>query len=196
MKRKIITLIVTSMVLGASLCACSNNSAENNSPNGTVVDNGDDTEVDVIDDDTPDGADDNGNAIVNPMQESTIEEVANESGKSVVVPDGLEVKDVYKISYGETIYEITLSDGSDLYIYRFQKTSEYQDISGMYYDWDEDYTAESDNVVTADVLYYYGVTNTGEGVATWYDGEWSYAIAMVENASVDKLDAMYRMLAE
>jgi len=193
MKRKIVTLLVTSMVIGAGLCACTSNSQNDNVDDNTpvVVD-----EVVNGEDEPLEGVDDMGNAIVNPMQESTVEEIEKTSGKTMVIPDGLEVVSAWQITYGETIYEIILSDGTDEYCYRFQNTSEYQDISGMYFDWDEDYTADSPNNATADVDYYYGVTNNGEGVANWFDGEWSYAISMSEGATADKLAAMYKMLAE
>lgn len=189
MKRKIAALLVTSMVLTAGLCACSQTAPDP----VRVADEEED--VVVVADDTPDGVDDFGNSIVNPMQESTVEEIEKNSGKTNVIPDGLEVVSAFQISYGETIYEIRVSDGTEEYVYRFQNTSEYMDISGMYFEWDEDYTAESGNA-TADALYYYGVTNNGEGVATWFDGNWSYAISMEAGATADKLDAMYKMLAE
>jgi len=125
--------------------------------------------------------------VVNPVSSSTAEEILEKDGIVLQLPAGAENAQWTRIAMQETVLaQVTFElEGASL-CFRAQKTAGLEDISGMYYEWGQPEGGE----VPADAPRCM-VNETGQGVLLWYADGCSFALSMTENASADKLTAVY-----
>ena len=140
----------------------------------------------------PEETDNGGNAqMVNPMVEVTPEELKSTIGVALVPPEG--ANDTMYFVIGGNLGEVQFKYGAtnEKYCYRVQKTAEAQDISGVYISSGSmtniDYGAMPPLTVNVD-------ENGSMGAATWFDNGYSYSISMGEGASLESLEAMYKLI--
>lgn len=136
--------------------------------------------------------DNGGNAqMVNPMVESTPEEIERTIGVALVPPEG--ANDTMFFIIGGTLGEVQFKYGetNEKYSYRVQKTDEAQDISGVY--------ITSGSMTNID----YGsipplTVNVDEngiiGAATWFDNGYSYSLSVGEGASLESLENIFELI--
>jgi hypothetical protein len=104
--------------------------------------------------------------MVNPVHESSAEEILDSLGITMNIPEDAENISYYIIDTdeGEPIAEAQFKIEGVNYTYRIRSTPEMEDISGAYYDWE--------TVKNVEVYYCEGELcyNEGrEGVCLWYD---------------------------
>ena len=158
---------IISLMVAVVLCftACGSKPAESTEPAGTQM------------------------GVVNPMQQYTLEDVWADTGLAVDTEGGLFVDAVvYKYNIEPCLYQIEFvySDGNE-YCFRIQSAEEMTDISGMYYQW---------TTVVEDVeeICTVSLTEEGQGICLWWDGEYTYCVSMDENASENALVDMCELL--
>jgi hypothetical protein len=104
--------------------------------------------------------------MINPVHESSAEEILNSLGITMNIPEEAESVSYYIIDTdeGEPIAEAQFKIGGANYTYRIRSSPEIEDISGAFYDWE--------TVKNVEVYYCEGELcyNEGrEGVCLWYD---------------------------
>lgn len=115
--------------------------------------------------------------IGNPVAESTLEELAEETGYTLTLPEEtFQDLSVTRITGAVPLYtvEFRSSEDDNYYTFRLKKDPTAGDISGMYYTW-------TIHDVTED--YEMHLTRNGQGIILWQDDEASFSISMEENAS-------------
>lgn len=89
----------------------------------------------------------------------------------------------YSVLDGDIIvYQVIYLLGEDAYTMRMTKDPVDSDISGMVYDWN-DYCEFIDEYGT----YYFALTDVGQGVCFWKQGEYTCTVAMNEHATMQAL---------
>ena len=89
----------------------------------------------------------------------------------------------YSVLDGDiTVYQVIYLLGADAYSMRMTKDPTDSDISGMVYDWN-DYCEFIDEYGT----YYFALTDVGQGVCFWQQGEYTCTVAMNEHATMQAL---------
>nr|MCR4711561.1 hypothetical protein [Clostridia bacterium] len=92
------------------------------------------------------------------------------------------------------LYGVTYTYEGNEYDLRVQKTEEFQDISGMYFDW-EHHEGENDPPdVAIDRVCEIQWNETGEGVCLWPEEGLSLSISMTEGATLDRLAEMFNLV--
>ena len=125
--------------------------------------------------------------LANPFHESTQEDILNNLGFSFQVPAGAEDEKFFTIDTDPKIAQMTFSFDGDEYTYRMSGTSEYKDISGMYYEWENSDKAQID-YNEADVRW----NDWKQGVIMWYDAAPGimYSLSQEVNATFNSLEGM------
>ena len=113
----------------------------------------------------------------NPLTESTLEELAEETGYTLTLPEEtFQNLSVTRIAGEPALYsvEFLYNEDGNCYTFRLQRDPAAGDISGMYYDW-------TDREVTEDYELY--CNKEGQGVILWQDTQAAFSIAMEEHVS-------------
>ena len=76
-------------------------------------------------------------SMINPWVDLTAEELQSESGLSFGVPDGAE-NVIYRYLKEDNLAEMQFTIGNDEYCARIQPAEEAENISGMYFEWDNE----------------------------------------------------------
>ncbi len=127
-----------------------------------------------------------GTMIPNPMQSIDFEDFQQVLGKELALPEDAEDIRCYCISGSEaSLYELMFIRNGNEYCYRFQKTDEFRDISGMYYNWDQQVTQEEPRVL---------LSAEGAGMINWYEDEMSHSLSMPGGADKELLTDIYYKL--
>ena len=129
--------------------------------------------------------------MVNPMVESTPEDIESAIGVALTPPEG--ANDTMYFIIGGNMGEVQFKYGktNEKYSYRVQKTGEAQDISGLYF------SSPIMNNVDFDFIPPLTVTieaDNSMGAATWYCDGYSYSISMGEGASLETLENIYELV--
>ncbi len=132
--------------------------------------------------------------VVNPLQAFTLEELRNETGYNLHLPEGCTDLTVTKIDAAPAaaVYEAEFCDkDGNGYCFRMQLGQVEGDISGMYYEW-------TDAIIVDEVDSSYTVflNNEGQGMVSWQDENAKYTLAMTENAAAKLLNTMRSALLE
>lgn len=167
MKRKIVALIMVLMM--SSLIACGSQPE-----NAQVAQNstGEASEAEETAEEATDGdnlqSDDSGESqdevfvgMANPWQEGDKQSMLDATGIELDAPDGAE-QVIYRYMTDGTMAELQFNyDGND-WTYRAQPAAEFTDISGMYYEWNE----ESDGEVSGRAAKFYAYSDASEDAET------------------------------
>ena len=141
--------------------------------------------------------------VVNPVSESSYDEIYEIDGINMPIP-----KDAYEEAYvrivtGEgVIDECSFYYGKDFFVYRIKKTPGPEDISGTYFDWTYISDINMPNIANADRLLSVEETPTvyetddGQGLIIWYKDNISFSVFMPIEAGDEKLFAMYKSVME
>lgn len=160
--KKVITLILASLMLVFAFAACGNPEPEADEPI-------------------------TGGNIVNPLSEETAENLLDKSGFDLSGISKLdENAKFFYIEADPAISEARFTLDGCNYTYRLADTAEYTDISGVYNTWS---TTESSKVGYCDATAY--VSDDGTGVILWYDVApgVQYSLSTDSGASVASLTA-------
>ena len=125
--------------------------------------------------------------VANPMQAFSVKEFETETGFAVDMPaDDFADLAVFKYNFEQPLYQFGFiyTDGNE-YTFRIQKTEDMADISGMYFEWEQQ-GEYADCTVSTMVA--------GQGICLWYDGEYTYCISMDANAEETVLVSMQQLL--
>lgn len=128
--------------------------------------------------------------MVNPLTESSLAELAEETGYTLTLPeDTFQNLSVIRIAGEPALYSLTFLYNGDgnWYTFRLQRDPTAGDISGMYYDWTERDTTED---------YELCCTEEGQGIILWQDEQAAFSIAMEEHASREALLSMRTCMME
>lgn len=104
--------------------------------------------------------------MVNPVHESSADEILQTLGITMNIPEDAEDVEysIIDVNEGEPIAQAQFKKGGSSYTYRIRSSPEMEDISGAYYDWE--------TVKNIEVYYCEGELcyNEGmEGICLWYD---------------------------
>lgn len=139
--------------------------------------------------------------VVNPVKESTYDEIKEIDGLAMRIPSASLNRSYARIETDTgVIDECSYEYGKDFYIYRIKKTAGPEDISGTYFNWTyiSDFNLPNDTNVdrllsTDEAPTIYG-TDDGKGLIIWYKDGISFSVFMPENATDEKLNKMYKMV--
>ena len=125
--------------------------------------------------------------LANPYHETDQDGILQSLGFDFQVPAGAEDEAFYTIDTDPQIAQMTFVFDGDEYIYRMSATSEFKDISGMYYTWENNETAQID-YNEAQVSW----NDWKEGVILWYDEAPGimYSLSQKTNANFNSLEGM------
>lgn len=139
----------------------------------------------------PDEPADGGTAVVNPMHESSQEAILQELGLSFQIPAGAENVAFWTIGSDPVLAQMNFTFDGDEYTYRVSTNSGNEDISGMYYEWEQ---TEETSVggLTAEVKW----IDWNQGVISWYDvvPGIQYSLSQDTNATFNSLEIMANAL--
>ncbi len=139
----------------------------------------------------PDEPVDGGAAVVNPMHESSQEAILQELGLSFQIPAGAENVAFWTIGSNPVLAQMDFTFDGDKYTYRISTDSGNEDISGMYYEWEQ---TEETTVggLTAEVKW----IDWNQGVISWYDAApgIQYSLSQDTNATFNSLEIMANAL--
>lgn len=128
--------------------------------------------------------------MVNPLTESSLAELAEETGYTLTLPeDTFQNLSVIRIAGEPALYSLTFLYNGDgnRYTFRLQRDPAAGDISGMYYAWTEQEVTESHK------LYW---VEDEQGICLWQDEHAAFSIAMTENAASDALLQMKNLMVQ
>jgi hypothetical protein len=128
--------------------------------------------------------------MVNPLTESSLAELAEETGYTLTLPeDTFQNLSVIRIAGEPALYSLTFLYNGDgnWYTFRLQRDPTAGDISGMYYAWTEQEVTESHK------LYW---IEDEQGICLWQDEHAAFSIAMTENAASDALLQMKDLMVQ
>lgn len=126
----------------------------------------------------------------NPLTESTLEELAEETGYTLTLPEEtFQNLSVTRIAGEPALYsvEFLYSEDGNCYTFRLQRDPAAGDISGMYYAWTEQDVAENHK------LYW---VEDEQGICLWQDEHAAFSIAMTENAASGVLLQMRELMVQ
>jgi hypothetical protein len=126
----------------------------------------------------------------NPLTESTLEELAEETGYTLTLPEEMfQNLSVTRIAGEPALYsvEFLYNEDGNCYTFRLQKDPAAGDISGMYYAWTEQDVTESHKLYWAE---------DEQGICLWQDEHAAFSIAMTENAASDALLQMKNLMVQ
>lgn len=132
-------------------------------------------------------AEETGVGLSNPVKKSSPEEIAQRFGVEMKAPEGAEELS-WTIIEGETpLAQMGYSLDGISFNYRIAKAEAYSDISGMYYEWKENVTAEEGSIRLAD---------GGQGVIDRFDAAKGivYSLSVNFGASAETLEKAARQL--
>jgi hypothetical protein len=128
--------------------------------------------------------------MVNPLTESSLAELAEETGYTLTLPeDTFQNLSVIRIAGEPALYSLTFLYNGDgnWYTFRLQRDPTAGDISGMYYAWTEQEVTESHKLYWAE---------DEQGICLWQDEHAAFSIAMTENAVSDALLQMKNLMVQ
>ena len=128
--------------------------------------------------------------MVNPLTESSLAELAEETGYTLTLPeDTFQNLSVIRIAGEPALYSLTFLYNGDgnWYTFRLQRDPAAGDISGMCYAWTEQEVTESHK------LYW---VEDEQGICLWQDEHAAFSIAMEEHASREALLSMRTCMME
>ena len=132
-----------------------------------------------------------GTTVVNPMHESSQEAILQELGLSFQIPAGAENVAFWTIGSDPILAQMNFTFDGDEYTYRVSTNSGNEDISGMYYEWEQ---TEETSVggLTAEVKW----IDWNQGVISWYDvvPGIQYSLSQDTNATFNSLEIMANAL--
>ena len=131
--------------------------------------------------------------MANPLHEATQESILETVGISFQVPANAEDVTFWTIDTDPVTAQMKFSFDGDEYCYRVSSTAEYTDISGMYYEWENE---DSCPVQYNEANVYWN--DFKEGVILWYDAApgMMYSLSQNTNATFGTLDTMANALYE
>lgn len=134
-----------------------------------------------------------GAGIANPMHAATQESILADLGITFQVPAGAEDVKFYTIDTEPKTAQMSFVFDGDEYTYRIAPASEFTDISGMYFDWEE---TEETQISYCDAKVCWN--DWKEGVILWYDAVpgLMYSLAQGANANYNSLEGMASILFE
>ena len=124
----------------------------------------------------------------NPVRSSSSEEIAARFGVEMKAPDGAEELSWVVIERDMPLAQLGFSLGGIAYNYRVAKAEAYEDISGMYYEWQEVSAEEGGGSIR--------LISGEAGVYDRFDAEEGlvYSLSMGHGASPEKLTETARLL--
>jgi hypothetical protein len=128
--------------------------------------------------------------IGNPLTDSTLEELAEETGYTLTLPEEtFQNLSVTRIAGEPALYsvEFLYNEDGNCYTFRLQRDPTAGDISGMYYAWTEQEVTESHKLYWAE---------DEQGICLWQDEHAAFSIAMTENAASDALLQMKDLMVQ
>ena len=126
-----------------------------------------------------DGAAETTLQLANPVETSTQEALEELVGVEIQVPEGAEDVAYYCVEIGDAeMAEAQFTLNSLAYTYRIQRTDTAEDLSGLYYDWEE---TDTRTVGSAEGTLSYNAG--GAGCLNWYSDGCSFSLGVTEGAS-------------
>lgn len=129
-----------------------------------------------------------GMGVVNPLSESDLAALAQETGVVLELPEEtFQQLHVTRINTEPVLYSLEfVGEDGEAYTFRLTCSDAQEDISGMYYKWSEEWPCEEACTVR--------LNGSGQGVCLWQADGKTFSLAMKENAAGEKLEAMYHRL--
>lgn len=126
---------------------------------------------------------------VNPISESTLEELAAELGCTLLLDKvELSAPQVLRYNTEPVLYQLSFlaADGCS-YTLRLQKNAPEADISGMHYTWTQsaEYTDPACSIL---------LNGEGQGICLWQAGDIRFSLAVQENAEERALRSLQKTL--
>lgn len=127
----------------------------------------------------------NGNSVINPMQELTDEEEINALSYGLILPKDAKQAKTFLIA-GKILERRFVVDGVD-YTMRVAKGDTFEDISGLYYEWNSQMDTSYPTEESVHMIY------SGDGeyidVYNWYDKELSvnYSVSAIGDKPINSL---------
>ncbi len=139
-------------------------------------------------------AENGGNAIPNPITDSTAEEILETLGISFSLPEGVSdaAYSVIDADGENPIAQVTFTlDGKEICC-RIQPAEELSDNTGMYYEWKN--TLEDAAIASCPAIVSWN--DDAEGICCWYDAAAGllYSVSVTEGASADDLTGLAETL--
>jgi hypothetical protein len=129
------------------------------------------------------------NGVVNPVHEATADEILETLGISMNIPENAQDTEYFMIDSGEgpqMAQAVFTLDGVE-YTYRIKSSSSFEDISGAYFEWENEKDIEI-SYCSGKVFYNEGQ----EGICLWYDTVpgLMYSLYAVSGASESGLETI------
>ena len=126
--------------------------------------------------------------VVNPLSKSDLAALAQETGLVLELPEEtFQQLSVTCINVEPVLYSLDfVCEDGDAYTFRLTCSDAQTDISGMYYEWNEEWPCEEACAIR--------LNGSGQGVCLWQADGKTFSLAMKENAAGEKLEAMYHRL--
>jgi len=135
--------------------------------------------------------------VVNPVHESTYEEIKELDGIDMRIPSAATNREYVRIvTDAGVIDEVSFYYGQIFYVGRIKKTLSPEDISGTYYDWTytSSYNLPNNTQMTTDEAPTIYGTDDGQGLMIWYKDGQSYSLFIPIDSDDEKLFEMYQLL--
>lgn len=160
---------------------------ENSSDNNELENNTDNEEIEKAD----------FTGVINPVQESTYEEIKELDGIDMRIPSAAADREYVRIvTDAGVIDEVSFYYDKIFYVGRIKKTLSAEDISGTYYDWTytRAYNLPNNTQMTSDEAPVIYGTDDGQGLMLWYKDGLSYSLFIPIDSDDEKLFKMYELL--